>query len=64
MLMMKSQISNKNEQFKDLENIVKQGWKNNENAIKEIKSKEIENIELKLKLEAEKKIKSLEVKHQ
>ena len=62
--MMKNQIDNKNEQFKDLEKIVKQGWKSNEKAFKQIQSKEVENIKLKLSLDYEKKTKDIEVKHQ
>lgn len=56
MLTMQNQLRNKEDQFKDLEIMLKKGWENNENTIKEIKSKELENIQLKLSLENEKKL--------
>lgn len=56
MLSMQSQLRNKEDQFKDLELMLKKGWENNEKTIKEIKSKELENIQLKMSLENEKKL--------
>ena len=60
---MKNQLQNKEDQFKDLENIVKKGWEHNEKAFKEIQNKEMENIKLKLELENEKKISQMENQH-
>lgn len=56
MLSMQSQLRNKEDQFKDLELMLKKGWENNEKTIREIKSKELENIQLKMSLENEKKL--------
>jgi hypothetical protein len=60
MVNMKSQLSNKEEQFKDLETILKRGMDHNDNTVREIKEKEIENIKLKLSLESEKKVNMIE----
>ena len=51
---MQNQMRNKDDQFKDLESIMKKGWEHNEKAIKGIQSQEIENIKLQLSLENEK----------
>jgi len=54
MVVMQNQMRNKDDQFKDLESIMKKGWEHNEKAIKGIQSQEIENIKLQLSLENEK----------
>eukprot|EP00344_Euplotes_crassus_P009916 CAMPEP_0197001850 /NCGR_PEP_ID=MMETSP1380-20130617/6458_1 /TAXON_ID=5936 /ORGANISM="Euplotes crassus, Strain CT5" /LENGTH=151 /DNA_ID=CAMNT_0042419693 /DNA_START=363 /DNA_END=818 /DNA_ORIENTATION=+ len=44
--------------------MIKEGWNNSEQVLKEIKAKEIENIKATIALESQKKIKELETTHQ
>lgn len=59
LMVMKAQLQNKEDQFLNLETMMKKGWENNERTVKEIKSKQLENLKLELSLENEKKINAI-----